>query len=330
MTITLSRRKVVAALGGATISLPFPARAQQVTTPVIGFISSLSPAARSDEVAAFHHGLNGLGYFEGQNLRVEYRWGEGQYDRLPAMADELVRLQVTVIFASAPPSVLAAKAATSAIPIVFQMGADPVELGIVTSFNRPGGNATGISTLTDGLEAKRLEMLHQMTPNASAIDVLVNPKFPNVGRQLRDVQRGAQMLAVEFRLLNASTDGDLATAFETLTRQNSAALLVTADPFFLSRRSQIVELAARHAVPAIYSFREFAVAGGLMSYGTSLADSYDRAGVYVGRILKGERPADLAVQQSTKFELFLNVKTAKSLGLTFPLALLGRADEVIE
>jgi putative tryptophan/tyrosine transport system substrate-binding protein len=330
MTIDLSRRNFIAAFGGAAVAGPFAASAQQTPVPVIGFISSLSPESARDFVVAFHRGLNELGYIEDQNVRVEYRWAQGQYDRLPALADELVRRQVTVIFATGSAPVLAVKAATSTVPLVFHVSADPVELGIVASFNQPGGNATGISTLTDGLEAKRLEMLHELIPNARKIVVLMNPKFPSVVRELRDVQQGAQTLGVELRLLNASTDGDFATAFETLTQERAALLLVTSDAFFLNRRNQIIELAAHHAVPAIYSFREFPIAGGLMSYGTSLADGYRRVGIYVGRILKGERPTDLPVQQSTKVELVLNMKTAKSLGLTFPISLLGRADEVIE
>jgi putative tryptophan/tyrosine transport system substrate-binding protein len=330
MTIDLSRRKFIVAFGGAAVAWPFAASAQQTPMPIIGFISSLSPEAAHDFVAAFHRGLNELGYIEGQNARVEYRWGEGQYDRLSALADELVRRRVTVIFATGSAPALAVKAATSTIPLVFHVSADPVELNIVASFNQPGGNATGISTLTSGLEAKRLEVLHELMPNARKIVVLVNPKFPSVGRELRDVQQGAQTLGIELRLLNASGDGDFATAFETLTHEHAAPLLVTSDAFFIDRRTQIVELAAHHAVPAIYSIREFPIAGGLMSYGTSLTDGYHRAGIYVGRILRGERPTDLPVEQSAKVELVLNMKTAKSLRLSFPISLLGRADEVIE
>jgi putative tryptophan/tyrosine transport system substrate-binding protein len=274
----MRRREFIALVGGAAASsLCRPVAAQQQAMPVVGFISSLEGRAERGQVAAFNRGLNELGYIEGQNVRVEYRWAQGQYDRLPALADELVRRQVTVIFASAPPAVLAVKAATSTIPIVFQMGADPVELGIVASLNRPGGNVTGITTLTDGLEAKRLEVLYQLMPNASAIDVLVNPKFPNVGRQLSDLQQGARALGVQLRILDAGIDAELATAFETLTQRQASLLLVAADPFFLSRRDQIVELAAHHALPAVYSFREYVVAGGLMSYGSSLAEAFRSA-----------------------------------------------------
>jgi putative tryptophan/tyrosine transport system substrate-binding protein len=329
MSNNISRRKFNAVLGGAA-AWPLAARAQQPAMPVIGFLSGLSPESARDFVAAFHRGLNELGYIEGQNVRVEYRWGEGQYHHLPALADELVRQQVTVIFATGPPPVLAVKAATSTIPLVFQMGADPVELGIVASFDRPSGNATGISTLSDGLEGKRLEVLHALMPNASTIVVLVNPKRPNVGRQLRDVQQVARALGVELRLLNASTDEELQSAFETLVQRQAALLLVTSDPFFLSRRNQIVELAAHHAIPAIYSYRDFAVAGGLMSYGTSLADAFCRAGIYVGRILKGDKPADLPVEQSVNVELVINLKAAKALSINVPPKLLVRADEVIE
>jgi putative ABC transport system substrate-binding protein len=282
-------------------------------------------------VAAFRRGLAENGYVEGRNVTLEYRWALGQYERLPAMAAELVRLPVTIIASTGgEPAVLAARAATSSLPIVFAMGGDPVKAGLAASYNRPGGNATGISILTESLEPKRLGLVHELIPRAAAISVLLNPRFPPAEGQLRDVQGAAVALGIRIHVLRADTDREIEAAFETVAQQRVAALAVLASPFFDTRRSKLVALAARHAVPAIYHFREYAVAGGLMSYGIDIADAYRQVGVYTGQILKGARPADLPVLQPTKFELVINLKTANALGVEIPPTLLARADEVIE
>jgi putative tryptophan/tyrosine transport system substrate-binding protein len=276
-------------------------------------------------------GLNEIGYIEGQNVAIEYRWAEGHYDRLPGLAADLVRRQVAVIFASPIPAALPAKSATTTIPIVFAIGSDPVNVGLVASFNRPGGNITGVSWLGGPtLTAKRLELLHEMAASATVIAVIVNPNNPAAEADAKEVQAAARLMGLQLHLLKASTESDIDTAFATLVERRAGALLVATDGFLLGRCNQLVALATRHALPAMYSYRECAVAGGLMSYDASLTDANRQAGVYVGRILKGAKPADLAVQQSVKVELVVNLKTATTLGLTVPLSLFGRADEVIE
>jgi putative ABC transport system substrate-binding protein len=326
----MRRRQFISIFGGAAVAWPLGAHAQQ-PMPVVGFLNAASPVPLRQQIAAFREGLKESDYVEGQNVAVEYRWAEGQYDRLPALAAELVRRQVSVIVSGGgAPAVLAAKAATTTIPIVFSSGGDPIRLGFVASLNRPGGNITGVYHFATGLEAKRLGLLHEMVPKATTIAVLVNPNFSGVENQLRDVREAAARLGLQLVIVRANAESDFDTAFSTLVQQRSGALLVCGSPFFNSRREQLVVLAARHAVPAIFEWRDFAAAGGLMSYGTSLADAYRQAGIYAGRILKGAKPADLPIVQSTKFELVINLSTAKALGIEVPPTLSARADEVIE
>src|SRR4051794_15218493 len=308
---------------------PPVARAQQRGVPVIGFLGGASPGPFAPLIAAFRQGLTEAGYIDGQNLAIEFRWAEGQYDHLPALAADLVSRKVDLIAAQSTPSALAAKTATSTIPIVFTSG-DPVGFGLVDSLARPAGNVTGISFISTDLMAKRFELLSELVPQARMIALLVNPSSSGTERMVRDVQQAAAAMAVELLVLNASTEGEIDAAFATLRQHQAGGLLVGADPFLSRRREQLVGLALRHAVPAIYEWREFAEAGGLISYGTSLASVYHQAGIYAGKILKGAKPADLPVQQPTKFELVLNLKTAKALGLTVPQSLLARVDEVIE
>jgi putative ABC transport system substrate-binding protein len=330
----MRRRHFITLLGGAAASpvfWPLAARAQQPGLPVIGFVGGTSPDAYVDaQFAAFRNGLKEAGFVEGQNVAIEFRWAEGQYDRLPNFAAEFVRRQVAVILAGSLPSALAAKDKTSTIPIVFVMGADPVKLGVVASLNRPGGNATGISQYYGALGAKRLELLRELVPSASVIAIISNPKNPNAEDHLDDVQTAARAIGQQTDVFRASSEDEIDAAFAGLVRLGDGALLVADDPLFSVRRNQIVALAARHAVPTIYYARDFAAAGGLMSYGSGAGDNYRLAGIYVGRILKGAKPADLPVIQPTRFELVINLKSAKGLGLDVPPTLLALADEVIE
>jgi len=326
----MRRRKFIAVLGGAA-AWPLTVRAQQQPMPVVGFLNAASPGPLRQQTVAFLAGLKESGYVEGQNVTVEYRWAEGQYDRLPALVADLVRQQVNVIASGGgAPAVLAAKAATTTIPIVFSLGADPIGLGLIASLNRPGGNITGVYQFTSGLEAKRLGLLHEMVPKATLVAVLINSNFSDAENQLHDVQEAAARLGVQLVIVRANAENDFDAAFSTLVRQRAGALLVCSSPFFNGRREQLVVLAARHAVPAIFEWRDFAAAGGLMSYGTRLADAYRQVGVYAGQILRGAKPGDLPVVQSTKFELVINLSTAKALGIEVPPTLSARADEIIE
>jgi putative ABC transport system substrate-binding protein len=325
----MKRREFITLIGGVAATWPLAADAQQPAMPVVGFLNSRAPSENPAILAAFRRGLKEVGYVEGQNVTVEYRWADGQYDRLPGLAADLVGRQVAVIVSNGP-SARMAKAATSTIPIVFAVGFDPVTFGLVTSLNRPDGNLTGVSVLDVEIGPKRLELLHELVPNTAVMALLVNPTTPAAEAIVRAVQAAARDHGLILHVLYATTDHDLDAVFATVAQLRAGALVIGADPFFTSRSRQLGELTVAHAVPAIYEFHEFAAAGGLISYGTSLADAYRQVGIYTGRILKGEKVSELPVQQATKVELILNLKTAKALGLTIPMSLLGRADEVIE
>jgi putative tryptophan/tyrosine transport system substrate-binding protein len=318
-------------LAGAMAAWPLAARAQQKPMPVIGVLYAGSRSASSERfMGAFRQGLKESGYVEGQNVAIEYRWAEGNYDRLPALAADLVGRNVDLIMANSPPSALAAKSATSTIPIIFRSGADPVADGLVASLARPGGNLTGVGFSADELTAKRLELLSELVPQAGVVALLMNPNNASAGRVIRDVQDAARTKGLQLHVLKARSESEIDAAFASLAQLHAAALVVGADPFLSSRREQLVALASRRAVPAIYAWREFAASGGLISYGPSLTSAFRLVGAYAGKVLRGAKPAELPVQQATTFELVINLNTAKALDLTVPRSMLTRADEVIE
>ena len=327
----MKRREFIVALGG-TAAWPLTARAQQSAMPVIGFLGSETPDLFAGRLRAFRQGLSETGYSEGRNVAIEFRWAQGQYNKLPELAAELVRRNVTVIATiGGTPAALAAKAATKTIPTVFQVGIDTIQVGLVASLARPGGNLTGVTTLAVELGPKRLELLHELVPTATTVALLVNPTNPILTETLsRDVEAAARNFRLTLHILQASTESDFDGAFASLARLQADGLVIGTDAYFNTRSEQLAALALRHGMPTIYQYPEFAAAGGLMSYGSSYREAHNLAGVYTGRILKGEKPADLPVQQATKVELIINLKTAKALGITFPLSLLGRADDVIE
>ena len=327
----MRRRDFITVIVGSAAAWPLAARAQQPAMPVIGYMDTASASTTAHLVEAFRRGLSAAGYDEGRNVAIEYRWSEGDYDKLPALAAELVRRQVTVIATINTPTILAAKAASQTIPIIFGVGVDPIKFGLVASLNHPGGNLTGVTQLNIEMEAKRVQLLHELVPAATSIALLINPTSPAYSEAATELaQSAARILGVRLLALDASTESGIEAAFVTLVEKRAGSLLVTGDSFLVSQRDQIVALAARHAVPAIYEQREYALAGGLMSYGTNFRDGYRQAGIYVGRILKGEKPADLPVLQSTKFEFVINLKTAKALGIEVPPNLSAEADEIIE
>jgi putative tryptophan/tyrosine transport system substrate-binding protein len=326
----MRRRAFIALLGGASAAWPLTLRAQQPPMPVIGFLNGASPEGYAPMVAAFRQGLKEAGYVEGQNVAIEYRWANGKYDQLPALAGDLVGRKVSVIAATSTPANLMAKAATSTIPIVFTTGSDPVQLGLVASLNRPGGNVTGVTQLTGEVAPKRVELAHELIPAATVIGLLVNPGSPSAETLTKASRDAATTLGLQLDVLRASTEAEIGDAFTTFLKKRIGALVIGTDAFFSGHAELFAALAIRHRLPAIYEYRPFVAAGGLISYGGSVTESYRLAGVYTGRILKGDKPAELPVLQSTKVELLLNLKTAKALGLTVPLSLLARADEVIE
>jgi putative ABC transport system substrate-binding protein len=327
----MRRREFISVFGIAVAAWPIAVRAQQPNTPLVGFLNVASPHDFRPMADAFRQGLQEVGYVEGQNIAIEYRWAEGQSDRLPAMVADLIHRQVVVIVATSTQAALAAKAATKTIPIVFETGGDPIQLGLVASLNRPGGNLTGVTQLTGNLVPKELEVLHELLPTAKTVALLVNPANPALAEEeTREAMSATQLLGLELHVLKASTEKQLEANFANLGQLRAGGLVVGPETFFTSHPGQLAALAIRHAVPTIYKGREFTAAGGLASYGTSITSSYHLAGVYTGRVLKGEKPADLPVEQATKVELYINLKTAKALGITVPLTLSGRADEVIE
>jgi putative tryptophan/tyrosine transport system substrate-binding protein len=327
----MQRRQFITLLGSVAVAWPLVARAQRSTIPVVGFVNIASAKGYAPQASAFLKGLSEAGYVVGKNVAIEYRWAEGQTDQLPAMVADLVHRQVAVIAATSTPAAIAAKAANTTIPIVFEMASDPVRLGLVASLNRPGGNATGVTNTNVEMAPKRLQLLHELVPTASVIALLVNPANPTIAEtNTKELHAAAPSFGLELHILNASTEREFDGVFAKLIQLRAGGLVIGPDPFFTSRREQLAALALRHAVPTIYQTREFAVAGGLLSYGADVADAYRLTGKYTGRVLKGEKPADLPVQQATKVEMYINLKTAKALGVNVPNTLIGRADEVFE
>jgi putative tryptophan/tyrosine transport system substrate-binding protein len=326
----MRRREFIQLLGSAAAAWPLVARAQQPQQPVIGYLNSGTPTGFARVTAAFRQGLSDAGYIEGRNVAIEYRWAEGEYDQLPALAADLVKRQIAAMVATTTPAALAAKRATSTIPIVFSIGADPIAIGLVDSLSRPSGNITGVNNYLSDIGAKRLELLRDLVPNAAVIGILVNPNFPDARSQSKDMEAAARILGQQVRIINASSEGELDAAFATLERLRAGGLVVTVDPFLNVHRDQIVTFAARDRIPAMYFERAFVMAGGLMSYASDLTDGYRQAGIYCGRILKGEKVADLPVLQPTKFEFVINQNTAAKMGLEIPPKLLALADQVIE
>ncbi|MGC1846527.1 MAG: ABC transporter substrate-binding protein [Pseudolabrys sp.] len=328
----MRRREFIKVIAGSAAAWPLAARAQQPLMPVVGFLNAASAEGYTRQLTAFLKGLGEAGYVDGRNVTIEYRWADGRSDRLQAMVADLVQRQVAVIAATSTPAALAAKASTTTVPIVFETGADPVRLGLVANLNRPGGNITGVTQLSQEVAPKRLQMLHELLPMATSIALLINPSEPTAAEtQSRDVLSAARNLGLELHVLNASSESDLDGVFAEVTKMRVGGLVIGGSPFFTSRTKQLGALALRHAVPTVYSYREFAMAGGLLSYGADIADAYHLVGNYTGRILKGDKPGDLPIQQATtKVEMYINLKTAKALGVSIPNTLIGRADEVIE